>query len=78
MNYIHQKQFLITIHGIIICTQGGARGDGGIRRGDPNKFDSLCDGVLGTLALVHSALQEVCMSVVVVCVNVTLFSCLVK
>lgn len=34
-------------------------GDSGMRRGEPNKFDTLCDGFLNALALVHSALKEV-------------------
>jgi len=53
--------------------QGGARGDGGIRRGDPNKFDSLCDGVLGTLALVNAALHEVCILTVDVCPKIDVY-----
>ncbi len=32
---------------------------GGIRRDEPNQFDSLCDGVLNTLAIVHAAVLEV-------------------
>ena len=32
---------------------------GGTRRDKPNQFDSLCDGVLNNLALVHSAMGEV-------------------
>ena len=34
-------------------------GDGGIRKGEPNKFDGLCDGVSSALALVHSSLADV-------------------
>ena len=26
---------------------------------EPNKFDGLCDGVLNTLAMMHSSVQEV-------------------
>ncbi|XP_064629111.1 uncharacterized protein LOC135488433 [Lineus longissimus] len=32
--------------------------DGGIRAQEPNKFDSLCDGVLNAMALVHAGLSE--------------------
>ena len=34
-------------------------GDGGVRRGEPNKFDSLCDGVLASMAVLHGSLTEV-------------------
>ena len=33
--------------------------DEGVRRGEPNKFDGLCDGVLSAMAIVHDALQDV-------------------
>lgn len=33
--------------------------DSGVRRGEPNKFDGLCDGLLNAMALVHCALKEV-------------------
>ncbi|KAK7503175.1 hypothetical protein BaRGS_00005440 [Batillaria attramentaria] len=32
--------------------------ESGVRRGEPNKFDGLCDGLLNAMALVHSALKE--------------------
>ncbi|GFS13780.1 histone-lysine N-methyltransferase SETD1B-A-like [Elysia marginata] len=32
--------------------------DEGVRRGEPNKFDGLCDGVLSAMAIVHDALQD--------------------
>lgn len=40
--------------------------DEGTKRGEPNKFDIHCDGVSNAMALVHTALEEVC--------NVQLFS----
>ncbi|KAL8566979.1 hypothetical protein ACOMHN_059779 [Nucella lapillus] len=33
--------------------------DSGVRRGEPNKFDGLCDGLLNAMALVHCALKDV-------------------
>lgn len=30
-----------------------------MRRGEPNKFDALCDGLLNAMALVHTALKDV-------------------
>lgn len=33
-------------------------GDGGVKKGEPNKFDGLCDGVLNASALVHATLNE--------------------
>ena len=33
--------------------------ESGVKRGEPNKFDALCDGLLNAMALVHSALKEV-------------------
>eukprot|EP00493_Phyllostaurus_siculus_P005944 UN05998 len=34
------------------------QGDGEIRKGEPNKFDALCDGVMNATALVHASLAE--------------------
>ena len=34
--------------------------DEGTKRGEPNKFDIHCDGVSNAMALVHTALEEVC------------------
>ncbi|KAK7108804.1 uncharacterized protein [Littorina saxatilis] len=33
--------------------------DSGVRRGEPNKFDGLCDGLLNAMSLVHNALKDV-------------------
>ena len=33
--------------------------DEGTKRGEPNKFDILCDGVNNSMALVHTAMEEV-------------------
>ncbi|KAK3576344.1 hypothetical protein CHS0354_039278 [Potamilus streckersoni] len=32
--------------------------DAGVKKGEPNKFDILCDGVVNSIALVHTALEE--------------------
>ncbi|XP_005097136.1 uncharacterized protein LOC101862724 isoform X2 [Aplysia californica] len=39
-------------------SEGDDDADEGVRRGEPNKFDGLCDGVLNAMALVHEALQD--------------------
>ena len=33
--------------------------DEGTKRGEPNKFDILCDGVNNAMALVHTAMEDV-------------------
>jgi len=33
--------------------------DAGTKRGEPNKFDILCDGVNNAMALVHTAMEDV-------------------
>ncbi|GFN85725.1 histone-lysine N-methyltransferase setd1b-a-like [Plakobranchus ocellatus] len=39
-------------------SDGDEDADEGVRRGEPNKFDGLCDGVLNAMAIVHDALQD--------------------
>ena len=41
---------------------GGGLGNAssyGMQNRQPNKFDGLCDGVLNTLSMMHSSVQEV-------------------
>ncbi|XP_076445536.1 uncharacterized protein LOC143283248 [Babylonia areolata] len=40
-------------------TESSDEDDSGVRRGEPNKFDGLCDGLLNAMALVHCALKDV-------------------
>lgn len=34
------------------------QGDGGVKKGEPNKFDALSDGVINASALLHASLNE--------------------